>query len=158
MMRRELARLAVCVALLGAAVYCAPPWQEDRVLGVEVEWPEGGARPIRALSVAICEAADASPDPRLLDGARVVVLATDEATHSACMADNAAGCWHPDYDDSDGAGTIYVGPSGIGNQLAIGTLRHELGHLARWRWKHDADHAHEDVEWWTRFDTSPECR
>ena len=128
------------------------------MLGVEVEWPADGPRPIRALSVAICEAADASPDPRLLDGARVVVLATDEATHSACMSDRAAGCWHPDYDDSDGAGVIYVGPSGIGTQLATGVVRHELGHLARWRWMRDADTDHLDADWWSRFDSPQECR
>ena len=81
MMRREFARLAFCIALLGAAVYCAPPWQEDRVLGVEVELPDDGPRPYRALSVTVCEAADASPDPRLLAGAVVVVLPTAESVH-----------------------------------------------------------------------------
>lgn len=152
-------RLPIALGVLAVALSCAPAWQSDRVLGVTVEWPEGGARPIRALSVAICEAADASPDPRLLAGARVVVLASDEATHEACLASNAAGCWHPDYDDADGAGTIYVGPSGIGNQLAIGVLRHEFGHLARWRWLGSSDTEHADLKWWARYDTTPmECR
>jgi hypothetical protein len=152
-------RLPIALGVLALLLSCAPAWQSDRVLGVTVEWPDGGARPIRAMSVTICEAADASPDPRLLDGARVVVLATAESVHSSCMNDRAAACWHPDYDDADGAGTIYVGPSGLAQeQLAVDALRHEFGHLARWRWLHDGDSEHEDHVWWARYDSPQECR
>lgn len=157
MMRTEIVRLAALLCLLGAAVYCTPPWQEDRILGVDVEWPEGGPYPVRPFARAVCAAAEASPDARLLDGASVIVLASVAETEGACMQP-AAGCWHPDYDDPDGAGTIYIGPAGDGEQFADDVLRHELGHLARSRWLGDSDHDHADLEWWARYDSPPMCQ
>ncbi len=155
-MRREIAKLAACVALflasLAWSVACAPPWQDGEILGADVEWPDDGPRPVREVARAVCAAAEASPDARLISGATVVVLASAVEVESACMRP-AAGCWHPDYDDTDGAGTIYLGPPGDGAQFSDGTLRHELGHLARWRWLHDADTEHADLEWWARFDS-----
>jgi hypothetical protein len=149
-------RLPVALGVLAVALSCAPAWQRDEVLGVDVEWPEGGPRPYRVFARAVCDAADASSDPRLLNGASVVVLATQEEVNSVCLQ-SATGCWHPDYDDEDGAGTIYLGPPGDGGQFSDATLRHELGHLARWRWYGNADHDHEDLKWWARYDSPPVC-
>lgn len=151
MMRRELARLAVCVALLGAAVYCAPPWRDDAVLGVDFEWPVGSARHYREAARAICSAAELADDPRSINGASVVVLETLDDVRGACLQD-AVACWHPDYDDPDGAGTIYVGPAGDGGPFADEALQHELGHLIRHRERGDSDGEHEDLDWWARYD------
>ena len=159
-MRLELARLAVLTAILGASVAlsvsCAPHWQGDEILGATVTFPDDGPRPVRIVARAIYDASEASPDPRLLRDARIVILATQAETNGYCLSP-AHGCWHPDYDDEGGAGTIYVGPPGDGGQVAESVIRHELGHLARWRWKGDSDAEHKDTEWWIRFD-SPATR
>lgn len=127
------------------------------MLGVTVEWPEGGPYPVRPLARAVCAAAERLPDARLLDGATVRVLATAAEVQSACLSDGAAACWHPDYDDEDGAGTIIVGPPGDGGQFSDEALVHELAHLGLWRWDGDADSNHERC--WARYDASIEvCR
>jgi len=110
---------------------------------------------VRAFARAVYDASEASPDPRLLRDARVVIVATQAELQGWCLQPTVAGCWHPDYDDEDGAGTIYVGPPGDGEQLAESVIRHELGHLARWRWRGDSDAEHADDEWWRKFDTTP---
>ena len=74
-----------------------------------------------------------------------------------CLSDGAAACWHPDYDDADGAGVIVVGPPGDGGQFSGDAFRHEAGHLARARWVGDADAAHDDAVWWSRYDSPPDA-
>ena len=155
MMRLELARLAVCVALLGAAVLvclaCEAAWRDDAVLGVEFEWPVGSTRHYREAARAICSAAELADDPRSINGASVVVLETLDDVRGSCLQ-GAVACWHPDYDDPDGAGTIYVGPAGDGEPFADEALQHELGHLIRHREHGDSDGEHADLDWWARYD------
>lgn len=137
---------------------CEAAWQRDEVLGVEVEWPgDDGPRPYRELARAVCAAAEDAPDPRLLNGARVRVVAAD-ALEGECLSDRAAACWHPDYDDPAGAGLVVVGPPGDGGQFSGDAFRHEAGHLARARWLGDADVSHTDAAWWARFDGQETCR
>lgn len=129
------------------------------MLGVAVEWRgDDGPRPWSEFGRAVCDAALASPDPRVLYGASVVVLGTREELEGACLQSGVTGCWHPDYDDEDGAGRIYLGPPGDGGELSDATLRHELGHLARARWKGGADARHEDDAWWVAYDSPEICR
>jgi hypothetical protein len=114
---------------------------------------------VRPLARAVCAAAERLPDARLLDGARVVVLATADEVRGYCLSDNAAACWHPDYSDEDGAGTVYVGPPGDGGQLSDEALVHELAHLGLWRWDGDADTAHVRCADWARYDSPVlDCR
>jgi hypothetical protein len=135
---------------------CEASWQRDEVLGVEVEWPGAGPRPYRELARAVCDASEDAPDPRLLNGARVRVVAAGDV-EGECLSDRAAACWHPDPDDADGPGLIIVGPPGDGGQFSGDAFRHEVGHLARQRWRGDADSEHADAAWWSRFDGPAVC-
>lgn len=122
------------------------------MLGVEVEWPVGSTRHYHEAARAICDAALLADDPRLINDASVVVLETVGAVESACLQSNVAACWHPDYDDADGAGTIYLGPPRDGEPFADEALKHELGHLIRWRSRDDSDTEHADHDWWALYD------
>lgn len=146
------------IGALALLCACSALWQGDEVLGVAVEWPAEGPHPWAELAAAVCDAAAASPDPRVLYGASIVVVATREELELACMQSGVTGCWHPDWDDEDGAGRIYIGPPADGGALADATLRHELGHLARSRWKGGADADHVDAAWWATFDSPETCR
>lgn len=151
-------RSPILLGLLAALLACAPSWADDEVLGVSVEWREGTTAAWPETAQAICDAARASPDPRLIRGAQVVVVASEQALFEACLQSGVTGCWHPDWDDEGGAGRIYIGPPGDGGAISDATLRHELGHLARARWHDDSDADHTDAAWWLRYDTTPECR
>ena len=76
-------------------------------------------------------------------------------TYANLLGPRGIGAQEPKPQGGEAAPAAGAQKSAFGGALADATLRHELGHLARMRWKGSGDAGHKDADWWAAYDTTP---